>query len=774
MSTSDAPSVREFNLKDPYAEREAVKYERPIPSRELILQILEKQGIPLGLDELAAILGVLEPEDVESLRRRLNAMERDGQLLKNRRDRYCIVNHRDLITGRVIGHPDGFGFLKPDEGGEDLFLSPKEMRALMHDDRIVVSIRGIDRRGRREAGLVEILERGTRRLVGKLYREQGITFVVPDSKYLSHQILIPEDGESIAQPGQLVVTEIIEYPSRHRNPIGRVVEILGEHLAPGMEIEVAIRNHGLPCTWPDAVLAEIAGLTEDIPESAIAERVDLRHLPLVTIDGEDARDFDDAVYCERTTRGWKLWVAIADVSHYVRPGTALDEEAHNRGNSVYFPDRVIPMLPEILSNGLCSLNPDVDRLCMVAELGIDTEGKIYRSSFISGVMHSRARLTYTEVAELLASSSRTHRNLYRAILPHIEELHALFKVLRRAREERGTMEFDSQESRIVFGEGKKIEMIVPVERNDAHRMIEECMISANIAAARFLARKKLPHLVRKHEGPTPEKLADLHTFLGKVGLKLGGGEKPEPRDYYQVLDDITGRPDEHLIQTVLLRSLTQAVYSPESERGHFGLALDAYTHFTSPIRRYPDLLIHRAIRHLLEGKKKDDFAYTRNDMHLLGEHCSHTERRADEATRGVVAWLKCEYMLDKLGETFEGIIASVTSFGFFVELRNVFVEGLVHISSLDQDYFHYDPTTLSLTGNRTGIKYRLGDSVKVIVARVDLDERKIDLELIKPESVKKTGTPPPKRAASSPETTKPVKADKEKSNKRPRRKRKKT
>jgi ribonuclease R len=410
----------------------------------------------------------------------------------------------------------------------------------------------------------------------------------------------------------------------------------------------------------------------------------------------------------------------------------------------------------------------------VAELGIDTEGKIYRSSFISGVMHSRARLTYTEVAELLASSSRVHRNRYRAVLPHLEELHSLFRALRRAREERGTMEFESQESRIIFGEGKKIEMIVPVERNDAHRMIEECMISANIAAARFLARKKLPYLIRKHEGPTPEKLADLHAFLGKVGLKLGGGEKPEPRDYYQVLDDIIGRADEHLIQTVLLRSLAQAVYSPEIDQGHFGLALDAYTHFTSPIRRYPDLLIHRAIRHVLENGKKDDFPYTRNDMHLMGEHCSHTERRADEATRGVVAWLKCEYMLDKLGETFEGIISAVTSFGFFVELRNVFVEGLVHISSLDQDYFHYDPTTLSLTGNRTGIKYRLGDSVKVIVARVDLDERKIDLDLVKPESAKKTPFSPPKRAAAPAEAAKPAKADQEKSSKRPRRKRKKT
>jgi ribonuclease R len=740
MSNSSSPTVREFKVKDPFAEREAGKYERPIPSRELIIQVLKDQGVPLKLEEVARVLGVEDEGDIESLRRRLNAMERDGQLLRNRRDYYCIVNHRDLISGRVIGHPDGFGFLRPDEGGEDLFISPKEMRALMHDDRVVVCVRGVDRRGRREAGLVEVLERGVKRLVGRLYRERGITFVVPDNKYISHDILIPEESVGEALPGQIVVVEIIEQPTRQRDPIGRVQEVLGDHMAPGMEIEVALRSFDLPSAWPDAVLREIEGLGEEIPESAKADRVDLRHLPLVTIDGEDARDFDDAVYCERTPKGWRLFVAIADVSHYVHPGSALDEEAKNRGNSVYFPDRVIPMLPEILSNGLCSLNPEVDRLCMACEMSISTEGKIVRSQFFSAVMRSHARLTYTEVAQLLAGGNRALRTRRRALLPHLEELHSLFKVLRRAREERGTMDFDTQESRIIFGEGKKIEKIVPVERNDAHRLIEECMIAANIAAARFLVRQKLPHLVRVHEGPTAEKLADLRTFLGKVGLSLGGGDKPESKDYFVVLDHITGRPDEHLIQTLLLRSLAQAVYSPETTKGHFGLALEAYTHFTSPIRRYPDLLIHRAIRHCLEKKKKEEFFYSLNDMALLGEHCSFTERRADDATRDVVAWLKCEYMLDKLGEEFSGIISAVTPFGFFVELKDVFVEGLVHVSTLDKDYFHYDPTTLSLEGNRTGIKYRLGDAVRVIVARVDLDERKIDLELVKAKPAKeKTG-----------------------------------
>lgn len=729
--------VKESRLDDPFAEREAKKYLRPIPSRELILQVVNEQGVPKKLEELAAILGLEVDDDIESLRRRLNAMERDGQLLKNRRDRYCVINHTDLITGRVIAHPDGFGFLRPDTGGDDLYLSPKEMRVLMHDDRAVVCVRGIDKRGRREGSVVEVLERKTQRLVGRLYHERGISFVVPDSKHLTHDILIPEENLAGAMPGQIVVVEIIEHPTRKRDPIGKIEEVIGDHMAPGMEIEVAIRNFDLPAAWPDAVAREIEGLGQTIPDFAGSDRVDLRDLPLVTIDGEDARDFDDAVYCERTPKGWKLYVAIADVSYYVRPDTALDQEAQKRGNSVYFPDRVIPMLPEVLSNGLCSLNPDADRLCMVCELYISSDGRILRSRFFSGLMRSHARLTYTEVARLLVDGDKTLRRKRRDLLPHLEELHSLYKVLRRAREDRAALDFDTQESKIVFGEGKKIEKIVPVVRNDAHRLIEECMLAANMASARYLARQKIPHLVRIHDGPTPEKLADLRAFLGRLGLSLGGGDKPEPKDYYRLTDQIAGRSDEHLIQTVLLRSMAQAVYSPE-KKGHFGLALEAYTHFTSPIRRYPDLLVHRAIRHVLEGKDKNEFPYADSDITLLGAHCSFTERRADEATRDVISWLKCEYMQDKLGEEFCGIISAVTPFGFFVELKDVFVEGLVHISTLDKDYFHYDPIGYRLEGERTGKTFRLGDSVQVIVARVDLDERKIDLELVKPADIAPT------------------------------------
>ena len=729
---------RNKKLQDPYAEREASKYERPIPSRELIMEVLQERGAPLGGEEIAGLLEVTEPEDLESLRRRLNAMERDGQLLRNRRDRYCVVNQTDLIAGRVIAHPDGFGFLRPDDGGEDLYLSSKEMRALMHDDRALICVRGVDRRGRREGSVVQVLERKTHRIVGRLHEERGIHFVVPDSKYITHDFLIPTEALHGASPGQIVVVEVVEQPSRKRDPIGGIVHVLGDHMAPGLEIEVAIHNYDLPSEWPAAVEQEISGWGDEIPDAAREGREDIRHLPLVTIDGEDARDFDDAVYCERTPKGWKLYVAIADVSYYVRPYTALDGEAQKRGTSVYFPNRVLPMLPEVLSNGLCSLNPRTDRLCMVSELTITADGTLQKYRFFAGLMNSHARLTYTEVADILAGDKAARRK-HRELIPHLEELHSLYKAFRRAREDRAAIDFETQESRIVFGEGKKIEKIVPVARNDAHKLIEECMLAANTAAALFLEKHKLPHLVRIHEGPGAEKLADLRTLLGRLGLSLGGGDQPEPKDYCRLIDEIAGRPDEHLIQTVLLRSMAQAVYSPE-QKGHFGLALDMYTHFTSPIRRYPDLLVHRAIRHAIEGKKKASFPYGPNDMAQFGEHCSFTERRADEATRNVVAWLKCEYMQDKLGEEFSGVISAVTAFGFFVELKDIFIEGLVHVSSLDQDYFHYDPAGLSLKGERTGVTYRLGDVVRVIVAGVNLDDRKIDLDLVKPPAPKQAET----------------------------------
>lgn len=742
-------------FEDPFAQREAEKYEKPIPSRELLIEHLKQSGKPLRRKQIADHFRLITPEMQEALRRRLRAMERDGQLVYNRRQQYCLVNSQDLIAGRVLGHPDGFGFLQPDDGSDDLFLSPREMKALIHHDRAVVRISGYDRRGRREGAVVDVLEHNTRQIVGRFHKESGQAFVVPDNNKISHDVIIPKNEVNGAKKGQIVVAEIIQQPTAHNQPIGRIVEVLGKHMAPGMEIEVAIRSYNLPYEWPQEVLDETASLREKVPEQAKQGRTDIRQLPLVTIDGEDARDFDDAVYCKKTQKGWKLLVAIADVSHYVKVNTALDAEAKNRSTSVYFPEQVLPMLPEILSNGLCSLNPQVDRLCMVCEMSINEQGQVIRSRFFEAVMRSHARLTYTEVAGILVEGDKNLSKKYQTLVPHLNALYALYKSMRLQREQRGAMDFDTQETQIIFGRNRKIEKIVPRERNDAHKLIEEFMIAANSAAARFLLRKKMPRLLRIHEGPSTEKLQNLRTFLGEMGLHLKGGANPTPLDFMDLLEAAKHRPDAHLIQTMLLRSMSQAVYSPDS-KGHFGLALDAYAHFTSPIRRYPDLLVHRAIRHCLLGKSPDAFFYGMPDMVVLGEHCSANERRADEATRDVTAWLKCEYMMNKVGENFDGLVSGVTGFGIFVELKEIYVEGLVHVSSLPQDYFHFDPVSHQLYGERSGIRYRLGDAVAVKVVRVDLDEKKIDFELLQ------TSRPKPKTVIKKPQATRKQKGKRKK------------
>ncbi len=719
-------SAREL---DPYQARESKKYTNPIPSREFILDLLAEYGAPLGIAAIAEQLTLFEEDDLEALRRRLNAMERDGQLVRNRKNGFCIVNSKDLVSGRVIGHKDGFGFLKPDEGGDDLFLSPRQMRSLLHNDRAVVRVVGVDRRGRLEGALVEVLERNSHEIVGRLHHEGSIGFVVPDNKRLHLDIVIPEHDLAGATHGQMVVAQIVEQPTKRSQPIGRIAEVLGNHMAPGMEIDIAIRAHELPVAWPEAVIEEAAVFGTVVNEATKEGRVDLRNLPLVTIDGIDARDFDDAVYCEVKPKGWRLLVCIADVSSYVTPGSALDREAQERGNSVYFPDRVIPMLPELLSNGLCSLNPDTDRLCMACELYINKEdGRIIRSRFFEAVMRSHARLTYDQVAAIVVEHDPKLRKQHADLLPHLHELHALYKVLHHSRALRGAIDFDTTETRIQFNDEQKVEQIVPVYRNDAHRMIEECMLIANVAAARFLQRKKLPALYRVHAVPTEQKLTDLREFLNELALGLSGGKEPTAKDYAELLDSVQERPDRHLIQTVLLRSMAQAVYGPDNV-GHFGLAYPEYTHFTSPIRRYPDLLVHRAIKHLLQGGTAEDFEYSYQKLQALGEQCSSTERRADEATRDATDWLKCEYMLDKVGEQFDGIITSVNSFGLFVELNQIYVDGLVHITALENDYYHFDPVGHRLNGERSGKIYRLGDTIRIQVAAVNLDDKKIDFIL---------------------------------------------
>ncbi len=756
---------------DPEAAREAEKYENPIPSRELILQHLAERGAPANREQLVEEFGLSSEEQVEALRRRLRAMERDAQLIYTRRGTYAPVDKLDLICGRISGHRDGFGFLIPDDGSDDLFLSPAQMRLVFDGDRALARVSGLDRRGRREGALVEVVSRAHETLVGRFFEESGIARVVADNPRIQQEVLIPQDKQGGARHGQFVQVRIEQWPSGFRQAQGEVVEVLGDYMAPGMEIEVALRSYDIPHEWPSAVLKEVAKLKPEVAEKDKAKRVDLRHLPLVTIDGEDARDFDDAVYAEaRKGGGWRLFVAIADVSHYVKVGSALDQEATTRGNSVYFPEKVVPMLPEILSNGLCSLNPLTDRLAMVCEMTLSRTGKLTGYEFYEAVIHSHARLTYTKVSQLLETPDSVEGRQVAEQLPHLvpslRQLYALYQVLLSARQRRGAIDFETQETRIVFGADRKIAEIRPTQRNDAHKLIEECMLCANVATARFLQQHGIPALYRVHDGPPAERLEKLRLFLGELGLTLNRGKgDPTPSDYQALLQTIRERPDYHLIQTVMLRSLSQAVYSPDNA-GHFGLNYEAYTHFTSPIRRYPDLLVHRAIRSVIRSKTPSEhvrragassmpkariYPYDEPALAQLGEQTSMTERRADEATRDVTNWLKCEYMRERVGEVFPGVISAVTGFGLFVELTDIYVEGLVHVTALPDDYYHFDPIHHRLSGERSGRSFRLGDSLSVRVARVDLDERKIDFELAgsAPAGRKKrqSGSEPPKSEA---------------------------
>ncbi|MDO3723042.1 ribonuclease R [Marinobacter sp. chi1] len=739
---------RKKNVSDPHASREAQKYDNPIQSREFILAHLKDRGAPATHETLCSELGQASADGIEALRRRLIAMCRDGQLICNRRGAYLPIEEADLVTGKIIGHKDGFGFLSPDDGGSDLFLTARQMRQVFHGDRVAARVDRVDDRGRREGVIVEVLEHRTQQTVGRFFKESGINFVVPENSRINQEVLVPDESAGNARHGQYVVVEILRQPTIRRQPTGKVVEVLGEHMAPGMEIDVAIRSYDIPHAWSQALGDQVAAIPDEVQEKDKANRVDIRDLPLVTIDAETARDFDDAIYCESRPRGgYRLVVAIADVSHYVRPGSPLDDEAVRRGNSVYFPDHVVPMLPEKLSNGLCSLNPDVDRLCMVADMTISAAGSISGYTFYQAVMRSHARLTYTKVSDMLErpDSEPGYRlaEQYADLLPHLHNLYALYKLLRKARTERGAIDFETTETRVVFDAQRKIEEIVPIHRNDAHKIVEECMLCANVATARFLKKHKMPALYRVHDGPSEDRLMALRLFLGELGLFLGGGDKPTSADYQALLAQVADRPDAHVIQTVMLRSLSQAVYSPD-ESGHFGLGFASYTHFTSPIRRYPDLIVHRAIKSRIHNPDvtKDvvtpphqdpelaEYPYDHAQMVQMGEHTSMTERRADDATRDVMAWLKCEFLRDHVGEEFDGIIAAVVPFGFFVELNDVYIEGLVHVSTLSGDYFHHDSAKHRLIGERTAVSFRLGDEVRVKVVRVDLEDRKIDLELV--------------------------------------------
>lgn len=724
--------------QDPFLEREAEKYESPIPSREFILQHLANRETPANREELGNELNLSGEEALEALRRRLRAMERDGQLVFTRRQCYALPERLDLLKGTVIGHRDGYGFMRI-EGikKDDVYLSAEQMKLCIHGDVVLAQPVGTDRKGRREARIVRVLVPKTSQIVGRYFTDAGVGFVVPDDSRLSFDILIPADAVSGARMGYMVVVELTQRPTRRTKAVGKIVEILGDKMGTSMAVDIALRTHEIPHVWPPQVEKQVADLHEEVPEEAKKGRVDLRSLPLVTIDGEDARDFDDAVYCEKKRGGgWRLWVAIADVSYYVRHGTALDNEARSRGTSVYFPSQVVPMLPEVLSNGLCSLNPQVDRLCMVCEMTISAQGKLTTSKFYEAVMSSHARLTYNKVWRIIEGDEEL-REHYRPLVAALEELHVMYKKLDEARAERGGIAFETEEAKFIFNAERRIERVEPTVRNDAHKLIEECMILANISAARFVEKHNEPALFRVHDRPSDDHISALKSVLSELGLTLGGGMKPEPKDYAQLMEELADRPDREMLQTMLLRSMKQAIYDPEN-RGHFGLALTSYGHFTSPIRRYPDLSLHRAIKYLLakeHGTLKERWTPTGGwhsdyeDMLQLGEHCSTTERRADEATRNVADWLKCDFMQDHVGETFSGIISSVTGFGFFVRLSDLFIDGLVHVSSLDNDYYRYDNIGQRLVGESSGVVYRLGDTVEIRVEAVHMDERKIDFAL---------------------------------------------
>ena len=699
-------------MSDPHYLREAEKYESPIPSREHILSFIQKR--PKSKRQLFELLSI-EDEQKKAFERRLRAMVRDKQLSCNKNGVYRPFSNRGLISGTVIANPKGFGFVSLDKGGKDLRLSSQQMKLVFHGDK--VKVRLLNRK--LDAEIVQVTQT-VKTLVGRLHINQDACYVVVDDRRIKHEIDIVELIEGCAD-NQVVVVEVLNSPTLEKNASGRITSIIGNYLDEGVEVDSAIHRHEIPAIFGDKALEESAKLPNKVLTKDKKGRVDITHLELVTIDGEDSRDFDDAVYAIPSKNGWKLMVAIADVSHYVKEGSQLDAESLERGNSVYFPHRVVPMLPESISNGLCSLNPEVERLCMVCEMEIDSLGSLLEYKFYSAVMLSHARLTYTEVNEMLENKKSKLRKKYKKIENNIDFLYGLYQTLRISRQKRGVMDFDRIESQILFDDQGKIENIVARKRNDAHRLIEECMLMANQAAAKYLQKENEDFLYRVHPKPTPEKVEITRQFLTAIDLRLDGGLEPESSDFAKLLKNASGREDENIIKTVVLRTMKQATYTPNNE-GHFGLAFEDYAHFTSPIRRYPDLLVHRAIKRALSNKHRE----RSNKMVELGAHLSMTERRADDASRDVEQWLKCEYMRDKVGESFNGVISGVAGFGLFVELTEIFVEGLISVRDLKEDYFIYDDVHHQLKGQRGGRIYRLGDLIKVKVASVNLDDRKIE------------------------------------------------
>lgn len=742
--------MKKSKWQDPHAQREADKYQNPIPSREFLLKHIGQLAKPITGESIANQLKLVSDENKEALRRRLRAMVRDFQLDEVAPNKYTLIDDSHLIEGSIQANREGFGFLIPHDGSDDLYLSSRQMQQVFHGDIVLARVVDI-RRGRREGSIVRIVERSHDEVVGYLRKENKTAYIEPTNQRLTQNIIIPKLNNKHAKDGQVVVAKIIDYPTLRSPAVGKLVKIVGDHMAPGMEIKVSMLAYGLPHRWSKETNEELRAFSAHPSSEDKKNHVDLRHLPFVTIDGEDAKDFDDAVFCQTRWGGWNLFVAIADVSHYVRPNSELDQEAKRRGNSAYFPGEVIPMLPNRLSNGLCSLKPRVERLCLVCEMKISKTGKLSRYQFYPAVIKSQARLTYTEVDSFITGGKHP---IHKMLHQELTNLYQLYKVLHQQRQAKGAINFETTEIKVEFDQARKIKRLVPVVRNDAHRLIEECMLRANIAAAKFLKKHKTPSLYRVHPGPKLDKIENLRAFLAELGLHFGGGAKPKPEDYSRVLNEVKGRADEHLVQIMLLRSMARASYSPENI-GHFSLAFEEYTHFTSPIRRYPDLLVHRAIKSALNKNKKNKIS--KDELFEIGQHCSDTERRADEATRDTLKWLKCEYMLEKVGQDFNGIISSVVSFGIFVELTDIFVEGLVHLNDMRDDHYQFDFTHQRLQGQRSGRSYHLGDSVRIRVTRVALEERRIEFELLTGKTNKKNSANKQRRKPTKSQTNNPSK-----------------
>jgi ribonuclease R len=712
------------------AKKVARKYKHPIPNRTELLDFLKEAGRPMRLAALMDAFGLKGQKMQGLLADNLGKMLRAGQIIENRRGEYCLVERLNLVTGTVSGHRDGFGFVRRDEGDDDVYLSAGQMRSVFDGDRVAIRIIGEDRRGRPEGKLVEVLKRGVREVAGQFIRERGVGVVIPDNPRIAHRILIARGAAGNAKHGQVVVVRILDYPTHVEQATGEIIEVIGSPGEKGVATDIAIHAHGIPTDWPDAVREQAGEFGDAVPDAAKIERVDLRDTNLVTIDGADARDFDDAVFAEPSGKGYRLLVAIADVGHYVVPGSPIDKQAIHRGTSVYFPDRVVPMLPEVLSNGLCSLNPKVDRLCMVCEMRVGPDGKVARSKFYEAVMRSKARLTYSQVSNFL--TGQTGHSVPKEVQPDIRHLHEVFHLFATNRRKRGAVELDIPQARIQMGDDGAVRSIVAVERNDAHRLIEECMIAANVQAAKFIRKNRIAGLFRVHAKPSPDRFDELRLYLVSLGMKVPHPDHVQPRDFARMAEQIADRPDAAAIYMAMLRSMSHAEYTPKNI-GHFGLALDAYAHFTSPIRRYPDLLVHRAIRHLVRGGKPGRYEYSADRMEQLGEICSAHERRAEDATREVEAWLKCQFMDGRVGQEYPGVITGVTNFGVFVQIPELQIDGLVHVTSLGSDYYQFEPGSQSLIGERSGKRFRLGDALDIVVARVDLESKRIDFNLVDKE-----------------------------------------